>query len=109
MEIHMNISFPSVPCELLTLDVMDVSGEIQTGVMHGVNKVRLAPEAEGGQVIDTKALDLYDSPSLLPIMRSATLSKLTTITLTDIKTSLLRISTHRTVVDATAHLPLQTP
>ena len=57
----MNISFPRVPCELLTLDVMDVSGEIQTGVMHGVNKVRLAPEAEGGRAIDSKALDLYAS------------------------------------------------
>ncbi|KAF2088321.1 DUF1692-domain-containing protein [Saccharata proteae CBS 121410] len=59
MEIHMNISFPRVPCELLTLDVMDVSGDIQTGVMHGVNKVRLAPENEGGRVIETKALDLH--------------------------------------------------
>lgn len=27
MEIHMNISFPRLPCELLTLDVMDVSGK----------------------------------------------------------------------------------
>ena len=59
MEIHMNVTFPRMPCELLTLDVMDVSGDIQTGVMHGVNKVRLAPEAEGGHVISTTALDLY--------------------------------------------------
>lgn len=58
MEIHLNISFPRIPCELLTLDVMDVSGEQQTGVMHGVNKVRLEPVVEGGKVIDTKALDL---------------------------------------------------
>lgn len=69
MEIHMNISFPRVPCELLTLDVMDVSGEIQTGVMHGVNKVRLAPESEGGREIESKALELYvsfiDPPSAL--------------------------------------------
>jgi len=64
MEIHMNISFPRVPCELLTLDVMDVSGEIQTGVMHGVNKVRLAPESDGGHAIDSKALDLHnDEPA----------------------------------------------
>ena len=61
MEIHMNISFPRIPCELLTLDVMDVSGEIQTGVMHGVNKVRLAPDSEGGREIETKALNLYAS------------------------------------------------
>ena len=58
MEIHLNISFPRIPCELLTLDVMDVSGEHQTGVMHGVAKVRLAPVSEGSGVIDVKALDL---------------------------------------------------
>ncbi|KAK5698252.1 ER-derived vesicles protein erv46 [Elasticomyces elasticus] len=58
MEIHMNISFPRVPCELLTLDVMDVSGEVQTGVMHGVNKVRLRSEKEGGGEIDRSALEL---------------------------------------------------
>lgn len=60
MEIHMNISFPRVPCELLTLDVMDVSGEIQTGVMHGVNKVRLRPESEGSGAIESKALQLSE-------------------------------------------------
>lgn len=54
----MNISFPRMPCELLTLDVMDVSGEIQSGVMHGVNKVRLASVAEGGHSIESKALEL---------------------------------------------------
>jgi len=58
MEIHLNITFPRIPCELLTLDVMDVSGEQQTGVVHGVSKVRLAPPSEGGAVIDIKALDL---------------------------------------------------
>ena len=61
MEIHLNITFPRIPCELLTLDVMDVSGEQQTGVMHGVSKVRLASVADGGAVIDIKALDLYGS------------------------------------------------
>ena len=58
MEISMNITFPRMPCELLTLDVMDVSGELQMGVSHGVNKVRLSPEAEGSQTIEVKALDL---------------------------------------------------
>jgi len=58
MEIHLNITFPKIPCELLTLDVMDVSGDQQTGVMHGVSKVRLASQAEGGGVIYIQALDL---------------------------------------------------
>lgn len=60
MEIHLNITFPKIPCELLTLDVMDVSGEQQHGVQHGVQKVRLRPQAEGGGVIDSKALALHD-------------------------------------------------
>jgi hypothetical protein len=59
MEIHLNITFPRVPCELLTLDVMDVSGEVQTGVMHGVSKVRLSPESQGSAEIEVKALELY--------------------------------------------------
>ncbi len=58
MEIHLNITFPKIPCELLTLDVMDVSGDQQTGVMHGVSKVRLASQAEGGGVIDIRDLNL---------------------------------------------------
>ncbi|OQE84764.1 hypothetical protein PENNAL_c0026G01690 [Penicillium nalgiovense] len=62
MEIHLNMTFPRLPCELLTLDVMDVSGEQQVGVAHGVNKVRLSPHNEGGKVIDVQALELH-SPS----------------------------------------------
>ncbi|KAF2836323.1 endoplasmic reticulum-golgi intermediate compartment protein-like protein 3 [Patellaria atrata CBS 101060] len=59
MQIHMNISFPRVPCELLTLDVMDVSGEIQAGVAHGVQKVRLRAPEEGGGAIESKGLKLH--------------------------------------------------
>jgi hypothetical protein len=58
MEIHLNITFPRLPCELLTLDVMDVSGEQQVGVDHGVSKVRLSPAAEGGRVLDIEKLEL---------------------------------------------------
>lgn len=58
MEIHLNITFPRIPCELLTLDVMDVSGEQQTGVMHGVQKTRLESADKGGRIIDVKSLDL---------------------------------------------------
>lgn len=58
MEISLNVTFPRMPCELLTLDVMDVSGELQMGVTHGINKVRLGPEADGSPVIEIKALEL---------------------------------------------------
>lgn len=58
MEIHLNMTFPRLPCQLLTLDVMDVSGEQQVGVAHGVTKSRLTPASDGGKVIEVKALDL---------------------------------------------------
>ncbi|KAM7207077.1 Endoplasmic reticulum vesicle transporter domain containing protein [Rhypophila sp. PSN 637] len=61
MEIHLNITFPRVPCELLTLDVMDVSGEQQHGVQHGIKMTRLKPQSEGGGEIDSKALSLHAS------------------------------------------------
>ena len=64
MEIHLNMTFPKMPCELLTLDVMDVSGEQQHGVMHGVNKVRLLPQSKGGGVIDIKTLSLHDDSAV---------------------------------------------
>jgi endoplasmic reticulum-Golgi intermediate compartment protein 3 len=60
MEIHLNMTFPKMPCELLTLDVMDVSGEQQHGVKHGISKVRLRPQAQGGGVIDVRSLALHD-------------------------------------------------
>lgn len=58
MEIHLNVSFPRIPCELLTLDVMDVSGEQQTGVKHGINKVQLAPVKDGGGALNTSVMKL---------------------------------------------------
>ncbi|RMZ90653.1 hypothetical protein DV736_g2103, partial [Chaetothyriales sp. CBS 134916] len=60
MEIHLNITFPRIPCELLTLDVMDVSGEQQTGVQHGVNKVRLSDYRKGTQhLVEVAPLQLH--------------------------------------------------
>lgn len=58
MEIHLNVSFPRIPCELLTLDVMDVSGEQQTGIRYGISKVQLSPVKEGSMPISERGLDL---------------------------------------------------
>ncbi|KKA30808.1 hypothetical protein TD95_003664 [Thielaviopsis punctulata] len=60
MEIFLNITFPHLPCELVTLDVMDVSGEQQHGLAHGINKVRLAAESAGGGVIDVSWLSVHN-------------------------------------------------
>ncbi|GFZ42595.1 hypothetical protein JCM24511_00311 [Saitozyma sp. JCM 24511] len=42
--IDMDITFPRVPCYLLSLDVMDISGEHQTDLTHEITKTRLSPE-----------------------------------------------------------------
>lgn len=43
MLINLNITFPHIPCELLTMDILDVSGEVQSAISHGVTKTRLDP------------------------------------------------------------------
>ncbi|KAF9576232.1 Endoplasmic reticulum-Golgi intermediate compartment protein 3 [Mortierella alpina] len=44
MVIDFDITFPKIPCYILTLDVMDVAGEHQSHVTHSVYKVQLAPD-----------------------------------------------------------------
>lgn len=39
--INFDITFPHIPCDVLTMDILDVSGEAQTGISHGVQKTRL--------------------------------------------------------------------
>ena len=41
MQINLNITFPNLPCYLLTIDVMDVSGDHQNDVDHSIFKVRV--------------------------------------------------------------------
>ncbi|KAI8612837.1 endoplasmic reticulum vesicle transporter-domain-containing protein [Chytriomyces sp. MP71] len=46
MEINMNVTFPKIPCFLLSIDVMDVSGEYQNDVDHSMMKSRLSPDGK---------------------------------------------------------------
>ncbi|KAG0146743.1 hypothetical protein CROQUDRAFT_656907 [Cronartium quercuum f. sp. fusiforme G11] len=41
--VEMNITFPRVPCYLLSVDLMDISGEHQNDVNHDMTKTRLDP------------------------------------------------------------------
>jgi len=52
MTIYMNITFPHMPCYLLSVDVMDVAGEQQNDIEHDVYKTRLDSE---GYVIESEA------------------------------------------------------
>ncbi|KAI7877170.1 endoplasmic reticulum-golgi intermediate compartment protein 3-like protein [Lichtheimia hyalospora FSU 10163] len=49
MTIQFNVTFPKMPCHMLSLDIMDDSGEHITGYTHDVYKVRLDAM---GQLID---------------------------------------------------------
>ncbi|KAG0226440.1 Endoplasmic reticulum-Golgi intermediate compartment protein 3 [Actinomortierella wolfii] len=44
MAIQFDVTFPKLPCYILTLDVMDVAGEHQTDITHSVFKVQLSPD-----------------------------------------------------------------
>ncbi|KAJ7442661.1 Sec1 family-domain-containing protein [Mycena latifolia] len=44
LTVRMNITFPRVPCYLLSLDVMDISGETQRDLTHNILKARLDPK-----------------------------------------------------------------
>ncbi|KAF8586305.1 endoplasmic reticulum-derived transport vesicle ERV46 [Ramaria rubella] len=46
LTVHMGITFPHVPCYLLSLDVMDISGEQQRDLTHNIVKTRLNPQGE---------------------------------------------------------------
>jgi len=46
--ISMNVTFPNVPCYLLGVDVMDISGERQNDISHTMIKLR---QDENGQII----------------------------------------------------------
>lgn len=49
LTINLNLTFKHMPCDLLSVDAMDVSGEHQNDVVKGLKKVRLNQK---GQVIE---------------------------------------------------------
>ncbi|KXN88259.1 Endoplasmic reticulum-Golgi intermediate compartment protein 3 [Leucoagaricus sp. SymC.cos] len=40
LTVNLNVTFPRVPCFLLSLDVMDISGEVQRDISHNILKIR---------------------------------------------------------------------
>jgi endoplasmic reticulum-Golgi intermediate compartment protein 3 len=56
LTVRLNMTFPRVPCYLLSLDVMDISGETQRDISHSVVKTRL--ESSGKAIPGAKTRDL---------------------------------------------------
>ncbi|KAI9465550.1 Sec1-like protein [Lactarius psammicola] len=44
LTVHLNVTYPRVPCYLLSLDVIDISGELQRDIAHNIVKTRLTEE-----------------------------------------------------------------
>ncbi|KAF8976051.1 Endoplasmic reticulum-Golgi intermediate compartment protein 3 [Entomortierella lignicola] len=59
MSINLDITFPSIPCYVVTLDVMDVAGAHQTDVLHSIYKIQLAPD--GTELTREKTQKLGDT------------------------------------------------
>ncbi|KAF9992226.1 Endoplasmic reticulum-Golgi intermediate compartment protein 3 [Entomortierella chlamydospora] len=59
MSINFNITFPRVPCDVLTLDVMDVAGAHQPDVLHSIYKIQLA--RDGTEIKRERTQELGDS------------------------------------------------
>ncbi|KAG0056096.1 hypothetical protein BGZ83_006357 [Gryganskiella cystojenkinii] len=59
MAIEFDITFPKIPCYILTLDVMDVAGEHQSDISHSVFKVQLQPD--GTEIKRERSPNLGDS------------------------------------------------
>ncbi|GMM35240.1 Erv46 protein [Saccharomycopsis crataegensis] len=67
LDVNLDISFPKLPCEVLTLDIMDVSGELQEDVAKfGFTKIRLAPR---GHEIAEEALTMGNEDGKDTMMR----------------------------------------
>jgi len=53
LNVRLNVTFPRVPCYLLSLDVMDISGESQTDISHNIVKTRLTEKGEPMTALST--------------------------------------------------------
>lgn len=59
LDLNLDITFTSMPCELLTLDIMDDSGEVQLDIMNaGFEKTRLSKE---GKVLGTADMKIGEA------------------------------------------------
>ncbi|GHJ87658.1 hypothetical protein NliqN6_4060 [Naganishia liquefaciens] len=55
--VDMDIFFPRVPCYLLSLDIMDISGERQMDLQHDITKTRISKEGSVVAVIKNGQLE----------------------------------------------------
>jgi hypothetical protein len=69
MQINLNMTFPNLPCFLLSIDVMDVAGEHQNGVDHEMHKTRID---QAGNWIEKSKKELGDADKVRDAARNKT-------------------------------------
>lgn len=58
LDINLDISFPNIPCDVLTLDILDVSGDIQLDILKsGFQKYRMLPDSKDEILDDAPILN----------------------------------------------------
>ncbi|KIP09652.1 hypothetical protein PHLGIDRAFT_86242 [Phlebiopsis gigantea 11061_1 CR5-6] len=67
--VKMNITFPRVPCYLLSVDFMDISGETQTDIIPNIIKTRL--DERGAHVPTSKITELRNDVDKLNEQRQS--------------------------------------
>ncbi|KAJ3323873.1 Endoplasmic reticulum-Golgi intermediate compartment protein 3 [Boothiomyces sp. JEL0866] len=71
MQINIDMTFPKIPCFLLSIDVMDVAGEHQNGADHLMHKSRLD---QSGKLVEKKRGTLGDANKEMNDARNKTLT-----------------------------------
>ncbi|KAJ3747116.1 endoplasmic reticulum vesicle transporter-domain-containing protein [Lentinula detonsa] len=56
LSMRMNVTFPKVPCYLVSVDVMDISGEAQRDISHSIRKMRL--DSSGKEIRGSRSTQL---------------------------------------------------
>ncbi|KAJ4481994.1 endoplasmic reticulum vesicle transporter-domain-containing protein [Lentinula aciculospora] len=56
LSMRMNVTFPRVPCYLVSVDVMDISGETQRDITHSIRKARL--DSSGKEIRGSRSTSL---------------------------------------------------
>ena len=77
LTINLNMTFTQIPCPLLSIDVMDVSGEHQLDVVKGVKKVRLS--SEGVVIVDAEANKNEPNPQNIEVAAKETATNETAV------------------------------
>jgi len=62
LDINLDVTFPDLPCDIMSLDIMDVSGELQLDIAnYGFTKIRLS---ESGEEIEKQEMKIGDDHEL---------------------------------------------